>query len=252
LFETVGKRRRPIINYSGGTEVGGGILTCFPGLPQVACGFNGPVPGMAADIVDAAGRPVRGSVGELVVRQPWPGMARGFWKDCARYEETYWSRLPDAWLHGDWASMDSDGYWFVHGRSDDTIRVAGKRLGPIEFESALVSHPLVAEAVAVGVPDAVKGEAVVCFVRLHDARTDSDTGWSVWESELSDHVARLLGKPFRPARIHVLGQIPKMRNGKVLRRVLRSAYIGRPIGDLSCMEDPRSIDEVLSLRNAWA
>lgn len=148
--------------------------------------------------------------------------------------------------------MDSDGYWFVHGRSDDTIRVAGKRLGPIEFESALVSHPLVAEAVAVGVPDAVKGEAVVCFVRLHDARTDSDTGWSVWESELSDHVARLLGKPFRPARIHVLGQIPKMRNGKVLRRVLRSAYIGRPIGDLSCMEDPRSIDEVLSLRNAWA
>lgn len=252
LFETVGKRRRPIINYSGGTEVGGGILTCFPGLPQVACGFNGPVPGMAADIVDAAGRPVRGSVGELVVRQPWPGMARGFWKDCARYEETYWSRLPDAWLHGDWASMDSDGYWFVHGRSDDTIRVAGKRLGPIEFESALVSHPLVAEAVAVGVPDAVKGEAVVCFVRLHDARTDSDTGWSVWESELSDHVARLLGKPFRPARIHVLGQIPKMRNGKVLRRVLRSAYIGRPIGDLSCMEDPRPIDEVLSLRNAWA
>lgn len=252
LFETVGKRRRPIINYSGGTEVGGGILTCFPGLPQVACGFNGPIPGMAADIVDAARRSVRGTVGELVVRQPWPGMARGFWKDCARYEETYWSRLPDAWLHGDWASLDSDGYWFVHGRSDDTIRVAGKRLGPIEFESALVSHPLVAEAVAVGVPDAVKGEAVVCFVRLHDARTDSDTGWSVWESELSDHVARLLGKPLRPARIHVLAQIPKMRNGKVLRRVLRNAYIGRPVGDLSCMEDPCSIDEVLSLRNAWA
>jgi acetyl-CoA synthetase len=252
LFETVGKRRRPIINYSGGTEVGGGILTCFPGLPQVACGFNGPMPGMAADIVDVAGRPVRGTVGELVVRQPWPGMARGFWKDFARYEETYWSRLPDAWLHGDWASMDSDGYWFVHGRSDDTIRVAGKRLGPIEFESALVSHPLVAEAVAVGVPDPVKGEAVVCFVRLHDARTDSDSGWSVWESELSDHVVRLLGKPLRPARIHVLSQIPKMRNGKVLRRVLRSAYIGRPIGDLSCMEDPNSIDEVLGLRNAWA
>ncbi|MDY0055834.1 MAG: AMP-dependent synthetase, partial [Methyloversatilis sp.] len=140
-------------------------------------------------------------------------------------------------------------YWFVHGRSDDTIKVAGKRLGPTEFESALVSHPLVAEAVAVGVPDAIKGEAVVCFVTLHDKRSGQE-GWSVWETELSDHVARLLGKPLRPARIHALTQIPKTRNGKILRRVVRNAYIGRPMGDLSSMENPRSIDEVIGLRAA--
>jgi acetyl-CoA synthetase len=249
LFETVGQSRRPIINYSGGTEIGGGILACFPGLPQTACGFNGPIPGMAADVVDAEGKPVRGSVGELVLRQPWPGMTHGFWNDAERYEDTYWSTLPGLWVHGDWASIDSDGYWFVHGRSDDTIKVAGKRLGPTEFESALVSHPLVAEAVAVGVPDAIKGEAVVCFVTLHDKRSGLD-GWSVWEAELSDHVARLLGKPLRPARIHALTQIPKTRNGKILRRVVRNAYIGRPMGDLSSMENPRSIDEVIGLRAA--
>ncbi len=249
LFETVGQSRRPIVNYSGGTEIGGGILACFPGLPQTACGFNGPIPGMAADVVDAEGRPVRGSVGELVLRAPWPGMTRGFWNDPDRYEDTYWATLPGLWVHGDWASIDSDGYWFVHGRSDDTIKVAGKRLGPTEFESALVSHPLVAEAVAVGVPDAIKGEAVVCFVTLHDRRSGPE-GWSVWETELSDHVARLLGKPLRPARIHALTQIPKTRNGKILRRVVRNAYIGRPMGDLSSMENPRSIDEVISLRAA--
>lgn len=249
LFETVGQSRRPIVNYSGGTEIGGGILACFPGLPQTACGFNGPIPGMAADVVDAEGRPVRGSVGELVLRQPWPGMTHGFWNDPERYEDTYWSALPGLWVHGDWASIDSDGYWFVHGRSDDTIKVAGKRLGPTEFESALVSHPLVAEAVAVGVPDPIKGEAVVCFVTLHDKRSGQE-GWSVWETELSDHVARLLGKPLRPARIHALTQIPKTRNGKILRRVVRNAYIGRPMGDLSSMENPRSIDEVIGLRAA--
>lgn len=249
LFETVGQSRRPIVNYSGGTEIGGGILACFPGLPQTACGFNGPIPGMAADVVDAEGKPVRGSVGELVLRQPWPGMTQGFWNDPERYEDTYWSALPGLWVHGDWASIDSDGYWFVHGRSDDTIKVAGKRLGPTEFESALVSHPLVAEAVAVGVPDAIKGEAVVCFVTLHDKRSGQE-GWSVWETELSDHVARLLGKPLRPSRIHALTQIPKTRNGKILRRVVRNAYIGRPMGDLSSMENPRSIDEVIGLRAA--
>lgn len=249
LFETVGQSRRPIVNYSGGTEIGGGILACFPGLPQTACGFNGPIPGMAADVVDAEGKPVRGSVGELVLRQPWPGMTHGFWNDPERYEDTYWSALPGLWVHGDWASIGSDGYWFVHGRSDDTIKVAGKRLGPTEFESALVSHPLVAEAVAVGVPDPIKGEAVVCFVTLHDKRSGQE-GWSVWETELSDHVARLLGKPLRPARIHALTQIPKTRNGKILRRVVRNAYIGRPMGDLSSMENPRSIDEVIGLRAA--
>ncbi len=252
LFETVGKSRRPIVNYYGGTEIGGGILASFPGLPQTACGFSGPIPGMAVDVVDDNGKPVRCAVGELIVRQPWPGMAHGFWNDPVRYEQSYWATFPGIWTHGDWASVDCDGYWFVHGRSDEAIKVAGKRVGPTEFEAALESHPLVAEAVAVGVPDAAKGETVVCFVTLHDRRSGSDAGWSVWEAELSDHVARLLGKAFRPSRIHVLSQIPKTRNGKILRRVVRNAYIGRPVGDLSSMDNPRAIEEVISFRTVWA
>ncbi|MBX6378776.1 MAG: AMP-binding protein, partial [Clostridia bacterium] len=157
-FRHVGGGRCPMINYSGGTEIGGGIVGCVPLKPIKPCGFTGPIPGMDAEVVDEDGRPVRGSVGELVIRQPWPGMTRGFWQDRDRYLSTYWSRWPDVWVHGDWALVDEDGFWFIQGRSDDTLKVAGKRLGPAEVESALVSHPAVAEAAAIGVPHEVKGE----------------------------------------------------------------------------------------------
>ena len=146
LFEHVGKTRIPIINYTGGTEISGGILGCFPIAPIKPCAFAGPIPGMAAECFGEDGEPVRGQVGELVITKPWPGMTAGFWRDPARYEETYWSRWPDVWVHGDWAYVDDDGFWFIQGRSDDTLKIAGKRLGPAEVESVLVGHPAVAEA----------------------------------------------------------------------------------------------------------
>ena len=158
--------RCPIINYSGGTEISGGIVGCTTITPIKPCSFAGPVPGIAADVVDEQGNPVRGQVGELVIRQPWPGMTRGFWHDPARYEDAYWSRIPGIWVHGDWAAVDSDGFWYILGRSDDTIKVAGKRLGPAEVESAAVAHPAVTEAAAIGVPHEIKGEAIVVFVVL--------------------------------------------------------------------------------------
>lgn len=244
LYETVGQSRRPIINYSGGTEIGGGILACFAGLPQKACGFSGPIPGMAAEVLDADGKRVRGAVGELVIRQPWPGMTNGFWRDNARYEDTYWSRWPDVWVHGDWASIDEDDHWFVHGRSDDTIKIAGKRVGPADFESALVSHDLVTEAVAIGVPDEMKGESVICFVTVLNDQLLAQRPWDEWEAQLVDHVGRVLGKPLRPAGVYRVGQIPKTRNGKILRRVTRSAYLGTSLGDLSSIDNPSSIDDV--------
>ena len=185
LFETVGHSRCPIINYSGGTEIGGGIISGFAGLPQKPCAFAGPIPGMAAEVLDENANPVRNSVGELVILQPWPGMTNGFWRDDARYAEAYWSKWPGVWVHGDWARIDEDGFWFVNGRSDDTIKVAGKRVGPADFESALVSHGLVTEAVAIGVPDEMKGESVVCFVTAHDEKLLAKRHWAEWETSFA-------------------------------------------------------------------
>src|SRR2546425_8238132 len=167
-FRNVGESRCPIINYSGGTEVSGGIVGWPTWTPIQPSSFSGPCPGMAADVVDEKGRPVRGVVGELVIRKPWPGMTRGFWRDPAtpegRYFQTYWSRFPNTWVHGDWARIDDEGYWYIEGRSDDTLKIAGKRVGPAEVESAAVAHPAVSEAAAIGVPHEIKGEAIVVFV----------------------------------------------------------------------------------------
>src|SRR5437867_13778 len=194
LFHVAGGGRLPIINYSGGTEISGGILMSNILTPLKPCAFAGPLPGMAVDVLDERGNPVRGQVGELVIRQPWIGSTRGFWKDPQRYLETYWSRFPDVWVHGDWAAIDADGLWYILGRSDDTIKIAGKRLGPAEVESVLVSHPAVSEAAAIGVPDEIKGETVVCFCVLKPGQTVSET-------ELRERVVRELGKPFAPRAV---------------------------------------------------
>ena len=188
-FETVGAGRCPVINVSGGTEVG-----CFlsPHVVEAIspCSLGGPALGCAVDVVDDDCQPVRGVVGELVCRQPWPAMTRGMWKDPERYLETYWSRWPGVWWHGDWASIDDEGQWFLHGRSDDTIKLAGKRLGPAEVETALVEHPAVVEAAAIGVPDELKGESLVCFVVLAPGVEPGDT----LRAELRTRVADALGQ----------------------------------------------------------
>ena len=237
LFEHAGKARLPIINYTGGTEISGGILGCFPNAPIKACAFTGPIPGMAAECFGEDGKPVRGQVGELVITRPWPGMTAGFWRDPARYEETYWSRWPNVWVHGDWAYVDDDGFWYIQGRSDDTLKIAGKRLGPAEVESVLVGHPAVAEAGVIGVPHAIKGEAVVCFVVLRPASEPSDA----LRAELADRVAAALGKALKPEKVLFTRGLPKTRSAKIMRRVIRATHLGTPVGDVSSLENPEAI-----------
>jgi acetyl-CoA synthetase len=240
LFETVGGGRLPIINYSGGTEISGGIVAGNILSPLKPCAFAGPPPGMAADVVDETGRSVRAAVGELVVRQPWIGMTRGFWKDPERYLETYWSRIPDVWVHGDFAAIDDDGLWYILGRSDDTIKVAGKRIGPAEVESVISSHPAVTEAAAIGVPDEIKGEALVVFVVLGPGTVPDEA----LSAELETLVANSLGKPMAPKAVRFLGDIPKTRNAKLMRRVIRAAYLGEPPGDLSALLNPEAVEQI--------
>jgi acetyl-CoA synthetase len=240
LFENAGKARVPIINYTGGTEISGGILGCFPVAPIKACAFNGAIPGMAADVFDEDGRPVRGAVGELVIKKPWPGMTAGFWRDPARYEDTYWSRWKDVWVHGDWATIDADGFWFIQGRSDDTLKIAGKRLGPAEVESVLVGHDAVAEAGVIGVPHAVKGESVVCFVVLRPGHTPSEA----LRAELAERVAHQMGKALKPEKILFTRDLPKTRSAKIMRRVIRATYLGKPAGDVSSLENPGAVDAI--------
>jgi acetyl-CoA synthetase len=240
LFEQVGGSRVPITNYTGGTEISGGILGCFPISPIKPCSFVGPIPGIAADVYDEMGRPVRGQVGELVITRPWPGMTHGFWRDPARYEETYWSRWPGVWVHGDWAYVDDDGFWFLQGRSDDTLKIAGKRLGPAEVESVLVGHPAVAEAGVIGVPHPVKGEAVVCFVMLKPGQAASEP----LRAELADRVAQAMGKALKPERVLFVRDLPKTRSAKIMRRVIRAAFLGREPGDISSLENPDAVKAV--------
>jgi acetyl-CoA synthetase len=245
-FKQVGGSRVPVINYTGGTEISGGIL-CGNVITHLRpCSFAGPVPGMAVDVVDADGQSVRGEVGELVIRNPWPGMTRGFWADRDRYLETYWSRFDDMWVHGDWAYVDpQDGLWYVLGRSDDTIKIAGKRLGPAEVESILVGHAAVAEAAAIGVPDEMKGEALVCFVVLRPNQKPSDA----LAAELQELVAGALGKPLKPKLVHFVGDLPRTRNAKILRRVVRSVYTGSDPGDLSSLENPSALAAIGATRS---
>jgi acetyl-CoA synthetase len=244
LFREVGGERIPIINYSGGTEISGGIVGCTTITPIAPCSFAGPCPGMAADVVDGDGNPVRGEVGELAIRQPWPGMTQGFWRDPDRYLDAYWSRLPGVWVHGDWAQIDADGYWYISGRSDDTIKVAGKRIGPAEVESAAVAHPSVVEALAVGVPDEVKGESIVLFaVASAGGEPDGELAGAIGQT-----VVEGLGKSFKPEAVHLVPALPKTRNGKILRRVARAAYLGLDPGDVSALEDPATLDPIRALR----
>jgi acetyl-CoA synthetase len=181
---------------------------------------------MAMDVVDPDGQSLvgTGEVGELVCRKPFPGMTRGFWGDPERYLETYWRRFPGIWTHGDWASADADGYWFLHGRSDDTLNIAGKRIGPAEIESAAVAHPAVIEAAAVGVPHQVKGEVAWVFCVLAPAR-------SVSAEEVADLVF------FVPA-------LPKTRSAKIVRRAVRATALGTDPGDLSSVENPEALEAI--------
>ncbi|MBD1373449.1 AMP-binding protein [Hazenella sp. IB182357] len=240
LFERVGQKRIPIINYSGGTEISGGILGNTLIQPIVPCGFSGPLPGMDVDVWDESGNAVTDQVGELVIKQPWVGMTNSFWKADERYVDTYWKRWPEIWVHGDWVVKASTGYWYVTGRSDDTLKIAGKRLGPAEMESVLVDYPIVLEAATIGVPDREKGEVAVCFVVIKESKQ----AHLELQSTLIQFVAERLGKALKPKQVYIIPELPKTRNGKVLRRVLKNAYLGNDMGDLSSLEKISTIDYV--------
>jgi acetyl-CoA synthetase len=243
FLHKVGGGRCPIINISGGTEVGACFLSPLPITSLKATTLRGPALGMDIDVWGPDGAPVaRGEVGELVCKKPWPAMTRGVWKDPQRYLDAYWNRWPDVWVHGDWATIDDDGFWFLHGRSDDTMNIAGKRLGPAEVESALAGNPAVAESAAVGVHDEVKGEAVWCFVVTKPGyeRTDS------LAADLKRAVTDSLGKSFRPSQVLFVDELPKTRSAKIVRRALRALVMDADAGDLSSLENPASLDGIRS------
>jgi acetyl-CoA synthetase len=241
LHREVGGGRLPIINLSGGTEVGACFLSPLPICELKPCTLRGPALGMDVDIVGADGSAVGpGEVGELVCRQPWPAMTRGIWGDPERYLETYWRRFPGIWVHGDWATRDEDGFWFLHGRSDDTLSVAGKRLGPAEVESALASHPAVAESAAIGVPNALKGETIWCFVVV---KPDIEADGALARA-LRNLVADHLGRSFLPSKVLFVPELPKTRSAKIVRRAIRAAALGEDPGDLSSLEDPSVLDGI--------
>jgi acetyl-CoA synthetase len=242
LFETVGRSRVPIMNCTGGTEVGACFLSPVAIEPIAACSVGGPALGMAMDVVDDEGNSIvgTGEVGELVCRRPWPGMTRGFWRDPDKYVETYWSRLPGVWVHGDWASAGPDGFWFLHGRSDDTLNVAGKRIGPAELEGAAVGHPSVREAAAVGVPHEVKGEVPWLFCALVPGAEPSDE----LAAEVAACVSDAFGKAFKPDRVVFVDALPKTRSAKIVRRAVRAVALGADRGDLSSLENPEALDAI--------
>lgn len=243
LFERIGRTALPIINYSGGTEVSGAILSNTTIQPIGSCTFATGSPGMGADVVDDECRPAVGAVGELVLRVHSPGMTRGFWNDEERYRETYWSRWPGVWHHGDWARRNTDGTWAILGRSDDTLKLAGKRLGPAEVEAVVNAHPGVAESVAIGVPDVVKGESLVVVVRA-TAQADLET----LPSEVEARLGVGLGRAFRPQRVVVVAALPKTRSGKIVRRLVRAAYLGEDLGDTSSLDEPAILAQIGAVR----
>ena len=232
-----GGGRIAVVNISGGTEVGACFLSVTPMLPTKPCSLGFPALGQDMDVFDDDGNPLRGEVGELVCKRPWPGMTRGIWGDPERYLETYWSRFPGVWTHGDWASVDDDGYWFLHGRSDDTLNIAGKRIGPAELESAAVNHAAVAEAAAIGVPHEVKGEVPWLFCVLKEGAEASP-------EDVSRAVTDELGKAFKPDRVLFVTALPKTRSAKIVRRAVRAKALGQDPGDLSTLENPESLEAI--------
>lgn len=240
FFDKVGKKRCPIMNISGGTEVVGCLLMPLPVMPLKACTLGSPGLGMDIDVFDENGNSVRNSIGHLVCKKPSPSMTKGFLRDPDRYIETYFTKFPGVWYHGDWAKVDDDGSWFLFGRSDDTIKVAGKRVGPGEVEAALIEHADVAEAAVIGVPHEIKGEALACFVVLMPERQITDA----LIADLKRMVGERLGPTLKPDTIHCVKALPKTRSGKIVRGSIKRKYLGEPLGDASSVENPEALDYI--------
>ena len=233
--KTIGGDRCPIVDTWWQTETGGIMMSPLPGAIATKPGScTKPLPGIIPEIVDESGQSVVANQGGwLTISQPWPGMLRGIWGDEDRYREVYWSKVPGKYLAGDNARCDEDDYYWIMGRIDDVLNVSGHRLSTIEIESALVSHPLVAESAAVGRPDELKGDAVAVFVVLRDADPDDDL-----RKTLKQHVRKEIGALAQPDDIHFTNALPKTRSGKIMRRLLKDIAAGKEtVGDTTTLED---------------
>jgi len=240
LLKDVGKERCPIINLSGGTEIFGCFLLPSPVIPLKPTTLGFPGLGMDIDVFDDEGKPVRQQVGYLVCKKPAPSMTRGFWRDPERYIKTYWSRWSGVWYHGDWAYVDEDGYWFLLGRADDVIKVAGKRMGPAEVETIVNSHPAVQESACIGFPHELKGETIWIFVVLKPGFEKSEQ----IRKEIEELIIKELGKPFKPERIVFVEDLPRTRSGKIMRRLIKAVVTGKELGDTSALENPDALEKI--------
>ena len=238
LFEKVGNKKIPIMNLSGGTEIGGAMLSVFPGLKLKSTTVGIPCPGIDLDVFDEEGNSVKNSKGYLVIKQPWPGMTNSLLNNDERYFETYWSRFKDVWFHGDYVLQDNDGLWYMHGRVDDVINISGHRLSTAEIEQTVISHPKISDVASISVPDEIKGEAVIVFVVLKNTQDESI------EQEIKQHITEQIGKVALPKDVIVLSDLPKTRTGKIMRRLLKAKVLGQELGDLSSLENPNVLDEI--------
>ena len=241
LYEKVGNKKIPIMNLSGGTEIGGAILSVFPGMKLKPSTVGIPCPGIVLDVYDDDGHSIRNKEGFLVIKSPWPAMTKGLLNDDQRYLETYWSRFENIWFHGDYVFVDSDGLWYMRGRADDVINVSGHRLSTAEIEHTAISHKKISDAASISIPDNITGEAIILFI-VPEVKTDSKL-----EIEISNYVTEKIGKLAKPKIIYVLSDLPKTRTGKILRRVLKAKLLGLSLGDLSSLENPQVLDEIPKL-----
>ena len=237
LFDKVGNKKIPIMNLSGGTEIGGAMLSVFPGMKLKHSAVGIPVPGMNLDVVNDDGNSVKNQNGYLVIKSPWPAMTRGLLNDDKRYLETYWSRFENIWFHGDYVFVDDDNLWYMRGRTDDVINVSGHRMSTAEIEHTVISHKKISDAASIAIPDDITGEAIVVFFV-------SDDNSKINESEITDYISEKIGKVAKPKHVYQLSDLPKTRTGKILRRLLKSKLLGMELGDLSSLENPHVLDEI--------
>ncbi len=241
LFEKVGNKKIPIMNLSGGTEIGGAMLSVFPGMKLNPSTVGVPVPGMNLDIFDDDGKSVQKQNGYLVIKSPWPAMTRGLLNDDKRYLETYWSRFENIWFHGDYVYADKNNLWYMQGRTDDVVNVSGHRMSTAEIEHAIISHPKISDAASISISDEITGEAIVVFF-VSNSESDSNM-----QSELSDYVSEKIGKVAKPKYLFQLSDLPKTRTGKIMRRLLKSKLLGKDLGDVSPLENSKILDEIQKL-----
>jgi len=242
-FKHIGEERCPIVDTWWQTETGGVMISPAPGIgliPLKPGSATFPLPGIDADVVDDNGRPVPPRVrGYLVIKKPWPGMLMTLYKDPERYKQTYWSRFPNVYYAGDYCMKDEEGYFWLLGRADEVLKIAGHRLGTMELESAIVSHPAIAESAVIGRPHEIKGEAIVVFAILKQGYNPSEE----LKKDLTDHLRKTVGPVATPEQIYFVSRLPKTRSGKIMRRVLKALVSDRPVGDVTTLEDEASIEE---------